>query len=96
VVACGIDPAANQELAHEAAEFGTNFHVEAGDVSDPESVQSVVAKTVGRFGGLDILPMPPPFILSALRSKPIPRPGAAVWPSTSVEFTLPLISASRK
>jgi NAD(P)-dependent dehydrogenase (short-subunit alcohol dehydrogenase family) len=55
VVACGIDPAANQELVREAAEFGTNFHVEAGDVSDPESVQSVVAKTVERFGGLDII-----------------------------------------
>jgi len=55
VVACGIDPSANSQLAHEAAANPLMLRVEPCDVSRPEQVQALVAKTVGLFGGLDII-----------------------------------------
>jgi NAD(P)-dependent dehydrogenase (short-subunit alcohol dehydrogenase family) len=55
VVACGIEAAANQELARDAAKTGLALQVEACDVTDDEQVRALVAKTVSRFGGLDII-----------------------------------------
>src|SRR5215475_8025011 len=55
VVACGIEAAANQELQREAKSGGLSLQVESCDVSRPEQVQSVVAKTVSAHGGLDII-----------------------------------------
>jgi meso-butanediol dehydrogenase/(S,S)-butanediol dehydrogenase/diacetyl reductase len=54
VVACGIEPAANEELARDAAKQGLTLQVERCDVTSFDEVRSVVAKTV-RFGGLDII-----------------------------------------
>ena len=55
VVACGIEAAANQELARDAARTGLALQVEACDVTDHEQVRALVAKTVSQFGGLDII-----------------------------------------
>jgi meso-butanediol dehydrogenase / (S,S)-butanediol dehydrogenase / diacetyl reductase len=55
VVACGNDPAANEEFARDATEFGGNLQVESCDVSDADSVRAVVEGTVRCFGGLDII-----------------------------------------
>ena len=55
VVACGIESAANEELRQEAKANGLSLQVETCDVSQPEQVQSVVAKTVAAHGGLDII-----------------------------------------
>jgi meso-butanediol dehydrogenase / (S,S)-butanediol dehydrogenase / diacetyl reductase len=55
VVACGNDSSANDELRREAAAFGSSLQVETCDVADVNSVQSVITKTVSRFGGLDIV-----------------------------------------
>ena len=55
VVACGIEVAANQELARDAAKTGLALHVEACDVTDHDQVRALVAKTVSQFGGLDII-----------------------------------------
>ena len=55
VVACGIDVAGNEELSREAAGLGLNLAVEICDVADADAVGSVIAKTVSRFGGLDII-----------------------------------------
>jgi len=54
VVACGIEPAANEELAHDAAKLGLTLQVESCDVTSFDEVRSVVAKAAG-FGGLDII-----------------------------------------
>jgi NAD(P)-dependent dehydrogenase (short-subunit alcohol dehydrogenase family) len=55
VVACGIDTGGNEELAHDAAKLGLTLQVESCDVTNFEQVRSVIAKTVGRFEGLDII-----------------------------------------
>jgi len=55
VVACGIESQANRELEQEAAANGLMLRVEHCDASQPDQVQSVVAQTVARFGGLDII-----------------------------------------
>lgn len=55
LVACGIEPAGNQALAVNAEERGLTVLVESGDVTELEAMRSVVAKTVTRFGGLDII-----------------------------------------
>jgi meso-butanediol dehydrogenase/(S,S)-butanediol dehydrogenase/diacetyl reductase len=55
VVACGIESSANHELQQEAQASGLSLLVETCDVSQPEQVQSVVAKTVKTHGGLDII-----------------------------------------
>src|ERR1039457_1413653 len=55
VVACGIETAGNEELARDAAKLALKLQVETCDVTDCEQVRSVISKTVGRFGGLDII-----------------------------------------
>jgi meso-butanediol dehydrogenase / (S,S)-butanediol dehydrogenase / diacetyl reductase len=55
VVACGIEPAANEELQQEAAKSGLSLSVELCDVSRPDQVQSTVKKTVAVHGGLDVI-----------------------------------------
>jgi len=55
VVACGIEPAGNQGLAGKAEELGLSVLVESGDVTELEAMRAMVARTVARFGGLDII-----------------------------------------
>ncbi|MGH9587783.1 MAG: SDR family NAD(P)-dependent oxidoreductase [Acidobacteriaceae bacterium] len=55
VMACGIDQAANQSLADEAAKRSLNLHVHHADVSNPQSVRALVEATVNKLGGIDIL-----------------------------------------
>jgi meso-butanediol dehydrogenase / (S,S)-butanediol dehydrogenase / diacetyl reductase len=55
VVACGIEPAGNEELTHDAAKLGSTLQVESCDATNPDEVRAVIAKTVSRFGGLDII-----------------------------------------
>jgi meso-butanediol dehydrogenase/(S,S)-butanediol dehydrogenase/diacetyl reductase len=55
VFACGIEPSANQELEQESGASGLTIRVEHCDVSQPDQVQAVVAKTVATHGGLDII-----------------------------------------
>jgi NAD(P)-dependent dehydrogenase (short-subunit alcohol dehydrogenase family) len=46
----------------EADAQGLAIWVEYCDVSQPERVEGVVAKTVVQFGGLDLVAIPLPFI----------------------------------
>lgn len=55
VIACGIDTTGNRELQMEADAQGLAIWVEYCDVSQPERVEGVVAKTVVQFGGLDLV-----------------------------------------
>ncbi|MGD1023126.1 MAG: SDR family oxidoreductase [Candidatus Sulfotelmatobacter sp.] len=55
VVACGIEPAGNEALARDSARLGLTLRVEQCDVTVFDQVQSVIAKTVRQFGGLDII-----------------------------------------
>jgi meso-butanediol dehydrogenase/(S,S)-butanediol dehydrogenase/diacetyl reductase len=55
VVACGIEAPANEELQQEAQANGLTLRVEHCDVSQPEQVRSVVAKTVATHSRLDII-----------------------------------------
>jgi NAD(P)-dependent dehydrogenase (short-subunit alcohol dehydrogenase family) len=55
VMACGIDAAANRELVRESDASGYQLRVELCDVSEPEQVQAMVAKTIAQFGGLDFI-----------------------------------------
>ena len=55
VVACGIETTGNDELAREAGKLSLTLQVERCDVSNVDEVQSVISKTVSRFGGLDII-----------------------------------------
>jgi len=55
VVACGIEKSANNELTRDAAKLSLTLQVESCDVTEFEQVRAVIAKTVGRFGGLDII-----------------------------------------
>jgi meso-butanediol dehydrogenase/(S,S)-butanediol dehydrogenase/diacetyl reductase len=55
VVACGIDSTGNAELTREAAKDGLTLQVETCDVTNLDEVRSVIAKTVSRAGGLDII-----------------------------------------
>jgi NAD(P)-dependent dehydrogenase (short-subunit alcohol dehydrogenase family) len=55
VVACGIEPAGNEELARDSAKLGLTLQVESCDVTKLDEVRSVITKTVSRFGGLDII-----------------------------------------
>jgi meso-butanediol dehydrogenase / (S,S)-butanediol dehydrogenase / diacetyl reductase len=55
VVVCGIDAGANRELQQESGARGLTLRVELCDVSRPEQVQAVVAKTAAQFGGLDFI-----------------------------------------
>ena len=55
VVSCGVESAANQELQREAGAEKLTLSVELCDVSQPDAVRAVVAKTVGANGRLDII-----------------------------------------
>jgi len=55
IVACGIEEAGNEELARDATTLGLTLEVESCDVTKLDEVRSVIAKTVSRFGGLDII-----------------------------------------
>ena len=55
VLACGIESAANEELARGASALNLTVHVERCDVSKPEEVRSAVRNAVSAFGGLDII-----------------------------------------
>lgn len=55
VVACGIEKAANEELAQQSSSRGLTLRVENCDVTDPEAVEAVIARTVRESGGLDII-----------------------------------------
>ncbi len=55
VVACGIEAAANEELAREAKAQKLSLEVENCDVSQSTAVQTLIEKTVVHFGGLDII-----------------------------------------
>jgi len=55
VVACGIEKAGNDELVHESVSLGLALQVENCDVANSDDVRAVIARTVGRFGGLDII-----------------------------------------
>ena len=55
VLACGIEVAANKELALEAKAGGLSLRVELCDVTQADAVQAAVAKAIKEFGGLDII-----------------------------------------
>ena len=55
VVACGIETAANEELASASTKLGLTLQVQTCDVTSLDQVHSVITKTVSRFGGLDII-----------------------------------------
>jgi NAD(P)-dependent dehydrogenase (short-subunit alcohol dehydrogenase family) len=55
VVACGIDPEGNEELARDAAKLDLTLQVKSCDVTNLDEVRAVITKTVSRFGGLDII-----------------------------------------
>ena len=55
VVACGIEQAGNQALADDAEKLGLTVLVERSDVTELETMRSIIVKTVTRFGGLDII-----------------------------------------
>jgi NAD(P)-dependent dehydrogenase (short-subunit alcohol dehydrogenase family) len=55
IVACGIEAAANAELAREAQTDGLTIQVEHCDITQSDQVRAVVAKAVSQFGGLDII-----------------------------------------
>ena len=54
-VGCGIEAVGNEELAREAGVLGLTLQVESCDVTLFDEVRRVVASTVSRFGGLDII-----------------------------------------
>ncbi|MEK1890222.1 MAG: SDR family oxidoreductase [Phyllobacterium sp.] len=55
VVALGIDPAANLELAKLAADEQVQLSVSTADVSNADQVDAAVDKLAQQFGGLDII-----------------------------------------
>jgi NAD(P)-dependent dehydrogenase (short-subunit alcohol dehydrogenase family) len=55
VVACGIEAAANENLARLAQAEKLSLEVEHCDVSQADAVKAVIGKTVARLGGLDII-----------------------------------------
>lgn len=55
VLSCGVDLAANSNLASEAAQSSLSIEVHRCDVSNPDDVQSAIEAAVARFGGLDII-----------------------------------------
>jgi NAD(P)-dependent dehydrogenase (short-subunit alcohol dehydrogenase family) len=55
VLACGIEVAANQELALDAQNNRLSLRVEQCDVTQADAVGKVVAKAVREFGGLDVI-----------------------------------------
>jgi meso-butanediol dehydrogenase / (S,S)-butanediol dehydrogenase / diacetyl reductase len=55
VVACGVEAAANEDLARAAKKDCLTLQVETCDVTEFEQMRAAVARTVSLFGGLDIL-----------------------------------------
>ncbi|MGE5734053.1 MAG: SDR family NAD(P)-dependent oxidoreductase [Acidobacteriota bacterium] len=55
VLACGIEPAGNEDLAKEATKLGLALRVEKCDVAKRDEVRSAVGKVVSALGGLDII-----------------------------------------
>jgi meso-butanediol dehydrogenase / (S,S)-butanediol dehydrogenase / diacetyl reductase len=55
VIACGIETAANDEMAREATTLGLSLQVERCDVTNPDEVAAVIGKAVSQHGGLDII-----------------------------------------
>ena len=55
ILCCGIDSAANDELAREAMAEKLEVEVRRVDVSQPAEVSAAVAAAVARFGALDII-----------------------------------------
>jgi meso-butanediol dehydrogenase / (S,S)-butanediol dehydrogenase / diacetyl reductase len=55
VIACGIEPDANHQLQQEARTAGLVVQVELCDVSQPDQVNAIVAKTIATHLGLDII-----------------------------------------
>jgi meso-butanediol dehydrogenase / (S,S)-butanediol dehydrogenase / diacetyl reductase len=55
VVVCGIESSANKELQQDAEASGLPLDVEHCDVSQPDQVQAMVAKTVATHRRLDII-----------------------------------------
>lgn len=55
VLACGIEPDPNRRLQEEAKAAGMTLQVELCDVSQPDQVRAIVAKTITTYGGLDTI-----------------------------------------
>jgi len=55
VVACGIDADENAKLKEISSDLRLSLQVENCDVAEQEQVQLLIAKTVARCGGLDII-----------------------------------------
>lgn len=55
VIACGIEADANQRLWEQMQASKQKLQAELCDVSQPEEVRTIVAKTVSTYGGLDII-----------------------------------------
>jgi meso-butanediol dehydrogenase / (S,S)-butanediol dehydrogenase / diacetyl reductase len=55
IIACGIEAAANDELARDAVKLGLAVQVELCDVTKLDDVRSIIKKAVSQFGGLDII-----------------------------------------
>jgi NAD(P)-dependent dehydrogenase (short-subunit alcohol dehydrogenase family) len=55
ILACGIEVAANQELAVEAEASGLSVRVEPCDVTKADAVQAAVNQAVTGLGGLDLI-----------------------------------------
>jgi NAD(P)-dependent dehydrogenase (short-subunit alcohol dehydrogenase family) len=55
VIVCGIEADANEELSRDATTRKLTLAVERCDVSQSKDVEAVIAATVKRHGGLDIL-----------------------------------------
>jgi NAD(P)-dependent dehydrogenase (short-subunit alcohol dehydrogenase family) len=55
VLCCGINPVANDELAHEAAAENLGIQVRQVDVSQPTEVSAAVSSAVSLFSGLNVI-----------------------------------------
>lgn len=55
VLACGIEVAANDELARDARANQLSLQAVQCDVTQPDDVQNSIAKAVSEFGGLDMI-----------------------------------------
>ena len=55
VVACGIEPAANEEMVHDAGKLKSSLQVENCNVTDLDQVRLIIKKTVSQFRGVDII-----------------------------------------
>ena len=65
--ACGVDSAANEEMARHAIDEGLAIEVRRVDVSQAAEVSAAVDAAIARFGALDI-------IVNAAAIHPLARP----------------------